>query len=151
MDRKKHLAVTSAVALFVGTLFVLALGYGELARLVPLAVVVPVLALVFLQWGLDLVGVVHAGDENGSTPTADSNGPNAMKTFGWLLLFPGLAYLLGFAVGAPVFTLLFSRIRSRESWRLSVTLAAATWVVAYGGFVVALGARLYEGWLFRWL
>jgi len=46
---------------------------------------------------------------------------------------------LGFLIAVPIFTLLYLRFFSRESWVLSISLTTCLWLAVYFGFVVTLG------------
>ena len=56
-------------------------------------------------------------------------------------------YFLGFLVGIPLFLFLFLKMWAKESWLLSVVLAAAVLVVVYFSFVYILRVPLHGGML----
>ena len=58
-----------------------------------------------------------------------------------------LIYLLGFMIGIPLFLFLFLKIWAKESWLLSVVLAAVVSVVVYFTFVYILRVPLHGGML----
>jgi putative tricarboxylic transport membrane protein len=60
----------------------------------------------------------------------------------WSVAFTVLGGLVGFLIAVPVSLLVFLRFLARESWRLSVLIAAGSTVFFYGLFVVLLDVPL---------
>jgi hypothetical protein len=54
-------------------------------------------------------------------------------------------YFLGFLVATPLFLFLFLKIWAKESWRLSLALAAAVPGIVYFTFVYILSVPLHTG------
>jgi hypothetical protein len=71
--------------------------------------------------------------------------------FVWILFLPVLIYFLGLLIALPLHVLLYLRVRSRESWTLSIATAACLSAALYGIFVAALRIRLFEGVLRAWV
>lgn len=77
--------------------------------------------------------------------------PVYLWVWGFVLAIVGC----GFLVAAPLMLLAYLRLRSHESWWLSLLLTAITFVLLYGVFARALGVTLFEGllspWLLQWM
>ena len=65
----------------------------------------------------------------------------------WVWAFVIAIVAFGFVIAAPVMLFAYLRLRSREPWWLSITLAAAVVGLLYGLFETALGVPLFEGLL----
>lgn len=63
-----------------------------------------------------------------------------------VLLFIGmffvLIYFFQFLVAIPIFTFLYLKLFSKESWLMSIGLTVALWLTVYFGFVKALGLQI---------
>jgi hypothetical protein len=55
--------------------------------------------------------------------------------------------LLGFSISVPLFVFLYLKLQGKESWILSVVLAAVAWVFVYGLFDQLLHLPFPQGWL----
>jgi Na+/H+ antiporter NhaC len=129
---------------------------GEPARLVPARVLVVLWTCLLLQMAIDVVpGLKNkleklrimpaAPLERAQPPQADqakTSSAREWSTILWLLLLPGTVYIIGFLIGIPVWIFCYMKIRSRESWFLSSTLAVVSWGILYGIFVLLIGAPL---------
>jgi hypothetical protein len=151
-------------------ILLLSMRLGPTARMVPLAVAIPTLALMLLVLALDLApslgGRLRSIDErdpfrvkvfrkkSGIGPEPGEAPPTAageIVVFLWLLFLVVSIYLLGFTAAAACYTYLFLRFRSGESRGFSLGMAAGTGLFIHGVFGIILGARLHEGLLWRWL
>jgi len=65
----------------------------------------------------------------------------------WVWSFVVAVVAFGFVPAAPVMLFAYLRLRSRESWWLSLLLSAGVLALLYGLFQVALGVPLFEGLL----
>jgi putative tricarboxylic transport membrane protein len=161
--------------LFFGSVVIGALGYGPQARLIPLVVALPCLAMSISQFVIDLTKeaekglsvddeiyrgimqkVVHRelakGDQEGKKEK-EGTLEQAKPLFNivlWILFFVALIVFFGFMIAIPVFTFLFMRSK-KESWGLSLSCAAGLWLTIYLSFVVAASITLYKGLVFRLL
>lgn len=63
----------------------------------------------------------------------------------WVWSFVGAVVAFGFVIAAPLMLFGYLKFRSRESWWLSLILAASVLALLYGLFQVALGVPLFEG------
>jgi len=166
---------TLALLAFVGFISYFTASLGPVARLVPMAVAVPTLALLIFQLALDLlpglerrygrfekVDLLGVESFRKRVPVPNLSAAEDMKEqskqnpkewglFLWVLLAPGLMYLLGLLVALPLYVLLYLRCRSRESLALSLSLACGTGLTLYGIFALTLRIRLFEGHLWLWL
>ena len=142
---------TSSLCLCVGVLFALTMSLGRVSGWVPLRVVVLTLALLSFQLVREIVpglSKLHSEVEGHARAVEWARVRTAL---GWILLLLVSIALLGFLMGAPLFTALYLKFRAGESWRDSLAVAAAIWGVCFGVFQTLLGARLYEGLLWTCL
>jgi hypothetical protein len=63
----------------------------------------------------------------------------------WVWAFVIAVVAFGFIIAAPVMLFAYLRLRSRESWWLSLLLPVLVLALLYGLFQVALGVPLFEG------
>jgi hypothetical protein len=63
----------------------------------------------------------------------------------WVWSFVGAVVAFGFVIAAPLMLFGYLKFRSRESWWLSLILAASVLALLYGLFQIALGVPLFEG------
>jgi hypothetical protein len=63
----------------------------------------------------------------------------------WVWSFVIAVVAFGFVLAAPVMLFAYLRLRSRESWWLSLLLSCCILALLYGLFQVALGVPLFEG------
>ncbi len=158
--------------LFFVVIIIGALGYNAKARLIPLVVAIPCLAMAIGQFVSELTGrekakgrsieddlfhgvmekLVH---QDVITEEEEKKGKKARgKTRAllnislWLLFFAALLFLFGFYITIPLFTILFMRSKG-DSWKLSLSCAFGLWVTVYLSIEVAAKLSLYEGWVFR--
>lgn len=64
---------------------------------------------------------------------------------GWLLLFFGLVYVLGFDIGILLSLILLYRFYAKKSLLVSLGYSVVFWIVIVLIFRIALRARLFEG------
>ena len=148
------------VVLFVFLIWV-SMGYNQLARLVPLVVLIPGLFAALLQFGLDL-RKAFKGEEKATTEskTPASDQPEEehevklspeekqrreLIGIAWLLGFFGLIVIFGLNAAIPIFVLAFMRYFGRESWRLSIGFAVGCWGFVWLVFVYGLRNDMYPG------
>ena len=136
------------LAIFV-TMSLMALGFPEKARLMPLMIGIPgsVLALVQvlreLRTAIDKA--VEADEEQWQARR------NERHMFIWMLLFFFGFLGFGFIYAAPLLVFGFLRIGMKESLTIGVISAVATWAVLYGLFETAFQIQLFNGLLIEWL
>ncbi|MCH6550141.1 MAG: tripartite tricarboxylate transporter TctB family protein [Proteobacteria bacterium] len=136
------------LAIFV-TMSLMALGFPEKARLMPLMIGIPgsVLALVQvlreLRTAIDKV--VESDEEQRQARR------NERHMFIWMLLFFFGFLGFGFVYAAPLLVFGFLRIGMKESLTIGVIGAVATWAVLYGLFEQAFEIPLFDGLLIEWI
>jgi hypothetical protein len=139
----------------------LTLTLGEHARLVPVGVLVVLWICLLLQSAIDFVPVCrkHFAKLDSKRPASmeywgihgrtftksDTSSKHEWTTILWLLLLPGTVCIIGLLIGIPLWVFLYSKIRSRESWSLSLTMAAVSFGILYVIFVILIGRPLYYG------
>ena len=146
-------------------LFVLTLSLGSTARLVPMAVAVPTIILLLLQFCLDLfpkysevvVRYMHLRLHGVETLRAKSGvlKPQNSEGLGLVLIWfgaaPFLIYLLGFMLATPLYTIGFLRFHARQGWAKSLAIGVAISVVIFVLLVLAVGRPVSDGHLIQWL
>lgn len=160
----KQLFSLGFVLLFVFLIYV-SMGYNQLARLVPLVVLVPGLGFALLQFILDLREAFSSDKPEGekapaaTAATADDKPKEGKKEklspqekrrrefigVGWLLAFFVMIVFFGLVPAIPLFILVFMRFFGGESWRLSISFAVLCWAFVYVVFVWGLRNDMYAG------
>ncbi len=153
--------------IFFGAVIIGAMGYTHKARLIPLVVGLPCVAMAVAQFILDLgkggkkgisgeeelfrgvmERLIHQEivTEEGEKKEKEKSGENRrfFLTIFWILLFVACLYVLGFSMSIPLFTIVFMRYK-KEKWLLTLSTAAGLWVVIYAAFAIAAGIDLYPG------
>lgn len=143
---------SSGLWLSVGVLLALTRSLGPVSGWVPLRVIMLTLALLSFQLAREVVpGLSKRLSEVERNGRADDEWARLWNALWWILALLVSIALLGFLTGAPLFTALYLKFRAKESWRTSLGVAAAVSAVCFGVFATLLGARLYEGLLWKWL
>jgi tetrahydromethanopterin S-methyltransferase subunit E len=134
-------AVLSAtfVVIFASAAVVAKLNYPAEAASMPLFIGGIGAALSLLQ----LVVELRAGREASHEEQIDLH--KDLPIYLWVWAFVGVIVAFGFVIAAPIMLFAYLRWRSRESWWLSLILAAAVFGILYGLFETALGVPLFEG------
>lgn len=151
MQRRELLNGRVATALFMVLLFsvmsLLALGFPEKARLMPLLVGIPgtVLGLVQLVLEVRTSAREAAADELAGISRAERD------MFLWILLFFFGILAFGFTYASPVLVFAFLLIGRKESLPVALFSAAATWTVLFGVFEKGFEIPLFTGLVFDWL
>jgi hypothetical protein len=167
---RRRACFTSLLLASAGVILYKTFGLGRVARMVPLAVVVPTLLLLALQLMMDLLpglaqtygrlenkdlfGVQGLREKTGEPGEAAKDRPPQSHKEGkallWLLTMPALIYLLGLLIALPLYTLLYLKSGS-EKWLTAIVIAAVIFGLIYGISTLNAGVRLYEGLLWEWL
>lgn len=131
---------------------VTAAGYSSKARLVPLVVGLPTLALALYQVVKLLRTPVldqacDPDEDEDVVPCADDEVTrrNEFRSLGWVLGCFAAIWIVGFLYGLPLYAFLYAKVRGREGWLLSLIPAAVSFAVLYGVFVHGLHVPLYKG------
>ncbi len=162
---------TLFLLLCVTAFFILTLRLGTAARFVPLAVLIPTLGILGVQLLFDIsprlaermgsnekkdIFKVRAvqkprSEERGDEADTEQARHSEREAFLWLFVLLGLLYAFGFLIGLPVYTFLFLKRVSKESWPTALALAFGLFGMMYSVFSLALRVQLYEGLLLSWL
>jgi len=131
-----------------------AFGWPGRARIFPLAIFIPVLALAIANVVKDLsVGPPSekAPAPIGMATTDDSINlfqRNTLGIIGWIVGFFLAIWWLGFPLGVPITAFLYLKFDARESWMMSVSLSLGCWAFIMGIFGHFLGFIFPDGELF---
>ncbi len=143
-------ALTAVVMLAIFlTMSLMALGFPEKARLMPLMVGIPGSVLAFLQVLIELRTSIDDAMESDAQQIAARQSERHMFT--WLLLFFFGILGFGFIYAAPLLVLGFLYVGKKESIKVGAFGAAGTWAVLYGLFEQAFEIPLFNGLLIEWL
>jgi hypothetical protein len=139
--------VLTAVLMFgiVVTMTLMALGFPEKARLMPLLAGVPGSVLAFIAV-LQEFRKVGAGNE----PDDAARG-NERQMLVWMMLYFLGILAFGFLYAGPVLVLAFLRSAKREPLAIAAAGAAGTWAVLYGLFELTFQIPLFDGLVLEWL
>lgn len=142
-----RVATALAMLLIFLSMSLLALGFPEKARLMPLLVGVPGTLLGLVQ----LVSEIrHARQESADDP--DIHLTSAERSmFVWIFLFFVGVLGFGFSYAAPVLVFSFLYVGRKESLKIAVISAAATWAVLFGFFEKGFEIPLFPGLIVEWL
>ena len=76
--------------------------------------------------------------------TADEK-KSELSVIAWFSGCTAMIYFLGFLIGIPLFLFMFLKLWAKESWLLSVVLAAVVLGVVYFTFIYILKVPLHSG------
>jgi hypothetical protein len=149
--RRGDLAFALVLVAVFGYAFATALGYPEDARLLPLAVALPGLALAAIQVVLSLrptpAPLESPADEE--TLTSGERTRRTAEAAAWILGIFLAIYLVGFLIAVPVAAIAYLRVMAREGWVASLVVAVLCWALVFGIFDRVLHVPLPTGQLFR--
>jgi hypothetical protein len=151
--RRWDLAFALVLLAVFGYAFATALGYPEDARLLPLAVALPGLALAAIQVILSLRPLAGAaverpvGDRETLTPGERTR--RTTEIAAWILGIFLAIYLVGFLIAVPLAAVAYLRVMAREGWVASLVVAVLCWALVFGIFDRVLHVPLPTGQLFR--
>jgi hypothetical protein len=157
--------------IFFGGILIISLGYNPKARLIPLVVSIPCVAMAAYRLVVDLKGKEEKGlstekeltkgimerIEGVTAPqkkkekiAPEEKRRRLLDITLWILIFTGLIYVLGLLYAIPIFT--FSYMRSKkEGWVLALACALGLLVCVYLAFIVGTKSQLYEGLVIPWI
>ncbi len=136
------------LAIFVA-MSLMALGFPDKARLMPLMVGIPGSVLALLQVLVELRTAID--DAVKSDAQKNAVRWNERHMFTWLLLFFFGILGFGFIYAAPLLVFGFLYIGRKETPTVGAIGAAGTWAVLYGLFEQAFEIPLFKGLLIEWL
>jgi hypothetical protein len=136
------------LAIFV-TMSIMALGFPERARLMPLLVGVPgsllALILVFVEWRA--AQTQQAADSDVQVRQAHAG---EKHMFFWMMSFFVGILGFGFLYAAPPLVFAMMRFGKKESLTVAAVGAIGTWAVLYGLFELAFQIPLFTGLVVEW-
>ncbi len=143
-------ALTAIVMLAIFlTMSLMALGFPEKARLMPLMVGIPGSVLAFFQVLIELRTSIDDAMESDAQQIAARQSERHMFT--WLLLFFFGILGFGFIYAAPLLVFGFLYVGKKETIKVGTFGAVGTWAVLYGLFEQAFEIPLFKGLLIEWL
>jgi hypothetical protein len=170
--RAQEVTFTSILLLLVVWFLVETLRLGRIARMVPLAVVLPTLVLVVAQlirdfvparmreaaaaplYGIQWLRIVVTTTLFSRVTRARDAGPplaSVAVMLAWLGAMLALIYLVGLIAAIPLFTLAYLRWHARERWRTALTVAAGVTAIPFALQHFRIEAGLADGMLWSWL
>ena len=127
----------------------MALGFPDKARLMPLMVGIPGSVLALLQVLVELRTATDDAKESDAQQSAARW--NERHMFTWLLLFFFGILGFGFIYAAPLLVFGFLYVGRKETIKVGAIGAAGTWAVLYGLFEQAFEIPLFDGLLIEWI
>ena len=137
------------------------LGWSQRAGLFPWIVLVPTIALALWQLVDDARGkttppTTVLGDQGEATELDADLTPSEMArrgagVVGWILGFFALIWLLGFAIGGAIASVLYLRLGAHERWHLSLIYGVITYLLLEIIFRQMLSIPFTVGAVFEWL
>jgi TctA family transporter len=125
------------------------------AGLFPWVIGFPVLAVAIVQLVVDFTGREKVSGRGPAELESEIPAPVVFRRtagmFGWVVGYLVAIWLLGFALGGSLSTLLTLKVGSRERWPITLVITAAMWAFTYGLFDRTLHVPLPPGELFSWL
>ncbi|MFQ0815171.1 hypothetical protein AVM02_10480 [Brucella anthropi] len=159
--------LTVVMLLFFAVAITLAMGYPAKARMMPLIVAIPGVALCLIQLAVDLLsspkstfhgapraGLDHPVGVDVAVPAVEELpefGPHTVRQelvmWAFFVAFIVCILLFGYYVSVPALLLIFLRQQARVSWRLAISLAVGATLVLYLAFAMLLHIQLHPGFL----
>lgn len=135
-----------------------ALAFPDAAKLFPLAVALPSLALALLQVVAQLrrdradtetEEAAGMGDEGAEALAPRERVRRGALFLAWIAAMLAGVWLVGFVWTTALVALAYSRVVGRESWRAAIGVTAVSWGLVFGVFDRLLHVPLPAGELFR--
>ena len=141
--RRPDVVTAAVIAAIFAAMTTAAFSYPSAARLLPLVVGLPALALSLWelrsQW---------ANEEPMSETNRSPRG--AAAAFAWLILFVSILIGGGLVIGGVVAVTMAQHFWLKESWRTALAGGSVAFVVLFAGIERGLGQQLFEGLLMEW-
>ena len=162
----KQPARFSLLLLLVAAVFlVTAMGFSPRAKVVPLVVSIPTVALLVLQVVSEMVPgladrlaglgqsmavkqqteAILANHEAASSGQTRHDGMREVAAFGSVLFLLVLILVTGLLAGSMLFVLWMFRRVADADWKVSVVYALSVSGLCYGLFILVLGTRMWNG------
>jgi hypothetical protein len=138
-------AMSALLLVVFTTMVVIATGFPDGARFMPMIVGLPAIALCLIQLVMDWRARTTAPRSRKSAELGPHTLAGELRAWGWFAAFIALVLLLGFVIAAPllVFGYLWREAQVRP-WRAALAAAAFTgWI--WGMFEYLLGFALHPG------
>ncbi len=142
----------------VGTAFVMlliflsmslmALGFTDKARLMPLLVGVPGILLGFVQLTTE---IRQSARRSSAEANSDALSKAERNMFLWIFIFFFGLLGFGFIYAAPIVVFAFMYAGKKESLLVALISAAGTWAVLFGFFEQVMEIPLFQGLVVEWL
>jgi len=142
------LTAATMLAVFV-TMSLMALGFPEKARLMPLMVGVPGSVLGLAQLFIELRTALNRPPDL-DAGQGEAHG-NERFMLAWTLLFFVGILAFGFLYAAPLLVFGFLCLGKKESLAVGLAGASATWAVLFGLFESVFQIPLFEGLAVAWI
>ena len=126
----------------------MALGFTEKARLMPLLVGVPGTLLGVLQLADEMRQTMRQSAEDAA---ADALSKAEYSMFAWVFAFFFGILCFGFTYAAPILVFAFMVAGKKESLWVAALSAVATWAVFFGFFESIMEIPLFKGLVVEWL
>lgn len=142
------LTAFAMLAIFL-TMTLMAMGFPEKARLMPLLVGIPGTVLAFFQ----VIKEIRAPlDDTGESEAQRAAARwNQAHMFIWLLLYFFGILGFGFLYAAPCLVFGFLYFAKKEGMKTAMISTVATWAILYGLFEQAFEIPLFDGLVVEWL
>jgi hypothetical protein len=143
-----RVATALVMLLIFASMSLMALGFTEKARLMPLLVGIPGTILGIVE----LINEMRATARQAAQGEAGDVVTDAEKAMlGWVCIFFIGILLFGFIYAAPVLVFAFMLAGKKETLKVALISAAGAWAVLYGFFQVAMEIPLFEGLIIEYL
>lgn len=143
--------------------------YNTKARLMPLVIAFPCLAMLVYHFISDVRGKkekkvisledemflktmekvhVEVMEEHKDKKSDREEAMGLLKSAAWVMLYCLMVYLFGFLITIPLYTIIFMRY-SDDSWTVTLSTAFGLWLTIYLVFTVIAKISLYDALIFR--
>lgn len=134
--------------LMFSSMSLMALGFTEKARLMPLLVGVPGTILALIELVSEMRATIKKS-QSGEDIDALSSAERAM--FAWVFIFFVGILCFGFTYAGPLLVFAFMSFGKKETLTVALISAAGTWLVLYGFFEQMMEIPLFTGLVVEWL
>ncbi len=147
---KSELIFAIALTVLFVICLIVAAGYDEKARFVPLVVLIAAVAIAFIE----LISVIlirfHGKEDKGHQ--TEENVPvevlsKEIHMQGWIIALLAMVLVFGLSIGTFVFTFFFLRFHYKEGWIFTTLISLLCFSIPYGIFIRVMDISLYGGLL----
>lgn len=157
MKSKGHLYFSAFLLVVCGYVIFSASRWSFKTGFFPLAIAIPLLALVLIHLCLESFGAAEVTKGPAVEAEFAAEVPDAIARrrvvtiFAWIAGFILFVYLIGFPGTVPLFLFLYLFFEARMSWIFSLTLMAITWGFFYLLFQRLIHIQFEAGAIQSWL